>query len=721
MSGITSLMNTGRSALMANQGAINVVGNNISHVNTEGYSRQIARFNDVYVQTFNAGQLGLGVEVDIERCFSRFVENAYLDKFSEYSRWNEEYGVLQSVESLFNEANTDGISSALGVFFQDWNDLVQLPDDTAAREALLEDAQSLISLINNAQVSLDTLQAEMDAYIDDAVGEVNRLLKQIQAVSKQISELEPADISNVNALKDERDLLVRQLAEYIEVDVHEDVDKDFRITTVDGLPLMDLNTLYSLEVRGPRIENNLKPDSAYTGTIEVSGREGHEYLFEVLEAPVDVNTPGKMRVSVDGGRTWLREADGTEMLVDIPADYGDPAHPIRVKDMELVFTADPTRLAVGDRFEVVPKEGLYWVSPTRDALNITPQVLSNDKDNGERLTEGKLAAYYTVRDHHIARYEDKLNAFAESLIWEVNNIHAQGSGMEAMTHTIGTYEIPGDRRHLPLGDGGCGLPFSDRLTEGNITFQLYDEATGQPAGVMWELDFDTGTDGIQNFVPADHKLEDVVEALNEAYKTAYEAAVQAGDITGTLPPDYEFATIVDNRLQLTTVPGTSFAVGNDTSGLMAALGVNTFFTGSNAGDIGLNAAVVQNPESINTGKINANSAVNPGDNAVALDMVRLATKTVDFSTTWSHAHQTLGDYYGTLVGLVGSEIRTVATNADYTEALANDLEEKTQAISGVNLDEEMTLLIKFQHSYTAAAKLITTADEMLQTLLSLKQ
>ncbi len=719
MGGITSLMNTGRSALMANQGAINVVGNNISHVNTEGYSRQVARFNDIYVQTFNAGQLGLGVEVDIERCFNRFVENAYLDKFSEYSRWNEEYGVLQSVESLFNEANTDGISSALGVFFQDWNNLVQLPDDTAAREALLEDAQSLITLINHAQTSLDTLQEEMNAYIADAVGEVNRLLQQIQGVSRQIAEMEPADISNVNALKDERDLLVRQLAEYIEVDVHEDVDNDFRLTTVDGMPLMDLMELYSLEVRGPRIENNLKPDSAYGGTIEVSGNDGHEYVFEVLKAPIDANNPGEMRVSVDGGRTWLRNADGTEMRVDIPADYGDPAHPIRVKDMELVFTANPANLAVGDRFEVVPKEGLYWVSPTRDALNITPQVLANDKDNSERLTEGKLAAYYTVRDHHIARYEDKLNAFAETLIWEVNNIHAQGSGMEAMTHTIGSYEIPIDRRHLPLGDGGCGLPFSDRLTEGNVTFQLYDEVTGQPAGGMWELDFkeddsnDLTSQGIQNFNPDEHKLEDVREALNRAYNKA----AKANGITST----HEFATIVDNRLQLTAGPEFSFAVGNDTSGLMAALGLNTFFTGGNAGDMGLNAAVVQNSDFINAGKINANSAVNPGDNAVALDMVKLATKTVDFSTTWSHAHQTLGNYYGTLVGLVGSEVRTVATNADYTEALANDLQEKTQAISGVNLDEEMTLLIKFQHSYTAAAKLITTADEMLQTLLSLKQ
>ena len=53
--------------------------------------------------------------------------------------------------------------------------------------------------------------------------------------------------------------------------------------------------------------------------------------------------------------------------------------------------------------------------------------------------------------------------------------------------------------------------------------------------------------------------------------------------------------------------------------------------------------------------------------------------------------------------------------------MTNDLAERTASVSGVNMDEEMSNLIKYQHSYTAAAKLITTADQMLQTLLGLKQ
>ncbi|MDP3427890.1 MAG: flagellar basal body rod C-terminal domain-containing protein, partial [Humidesulfovibrio sp.] len=73
-----------------------------------------------------------------------------------------------------------------------------------------------------------------------------------------------------------------------------------------------------------------------------------------------------------------------------------------------------------------------------------------------------------------------------------------------------------------------------------------------------------------------------------------------------------------------------------------------------------------------------------------------------------------------LVGAVGADTSKVKFSYEYKKTLASDLDDRQQSISGVNLDEEMAALIKYQHAYTAAAKLITTADQMLQTLLSLK-
>ncbi len=82
--------------------------------------------------------------------------------------------------------------------------------------------------------------------------------------------------------------------------------------------------------------------------------------------------------------------------------------------------------------------------------------------------------------------------------------------------------------------------------------------------------------------------------------------------------------------------------------------------------------------------------------------------------------QTLLEYYNSLVGNVGTDTAAAQYNYQFNKALADELDNRQQQAMGVNLDEEMANLIKYQHAFTAAAKLVTTADQMMQTLLSLK-
>ena len=92
------------------------------------------------------------------------------------------------------------------------------------------------------------------------------------------------------------------------------------------------------------------------------------------------------------------------------------------------------------------------------------------------------------------------------------------------------------------------------------------------------------------------------------------------------------------------------------------------------------------------------------------------------STVWKTVdNQSITSYYSNLVTTVGSDRLQAKTNAEYNTTLTQDLSDRVASVSGVNLDEELANLIKYQSSYTAAAKLITTADQMLETLLGLKQ
>jgi flagellar hook-associated protein 1 len=128
-----------------------------------------------------------------------------------------------------------------------------------------------------------------------------------------------------------------------------------------------------------------------------------------------------------------------------------------------------------------------------------------------------------------------------------------------------------------------------------------------------------------------------------------------------------------------------------------------------------------NTARINTGHINGAGEMNAGDNTTAAAIAALQNKAVSTRTVIEGTtRQTLGEYYSTLVAKAGSDTQAAKFNFEYQQALANDLRARQESVSGVNLDEEMTNLIKFQHAYTAAAKLITTAESMMQVLLGLK-
>ena len=133
MAGINSLLTLGRSALNASQVAISVTGSNISNVDTKGYSTQTTNLT-------TDGTTG-GVNVDsVTRSYDAFVEAQYLDKIAARDLWQVLYQGLSGVESLFNESNTNGVSSALSTMFSDWTNLTSSTASNASITTMTLDA-----------------------------------------------------------------------------------------------------------------------------------------------------------------------------------------------------------------------------------------------------------------------------------------------------------------------------------------------------------------------------------------------------------------------------------------------------------------------------------------------------------------------------------------------------------------------------------------------------
>ena len=663
--------------------------------------------------TAKPGAQGLGVNAQqIMRFFDSFLERSYVRQATNSARWDEQDTIMTSLENIFNESNRAGLSSSLNKFFTAWQDLALRPEDAATRESLLSYADNLSDMFGSTMDGIKAIQKEMDVSIDQTVDRVNDISKAIADLNRQITSNTVDGVSNPNSLLDKRDQLVRELASLADVETIDNGKGNFRVQLSNGQPLVDGQNSYELKIMGPQAENRLSVNSPYKGSVQFDGADSHEYTVEIVNGgnAGDVPPP-QFRVSLDGGKTWLRDDDGKELHYDITDSDGDgTTDQVLVKNLKISFSA-ADNLHAGDKFDIMPKDGLYWIEPTRGPENITPQIGFDGTDNLSRLTGGKLAAYYNIRDDNCGRYMDELNAVASSLIWEVNRIHSQGSGLSMLDYAQGQQRVEDITK--ALGSAQAILPFSDKLQAGNVNFHFYDKTTGEynSSGM---LDFDPATPGIQNFDPDKHSLEDVRDAINNMVDA---------DGNPIAPPPLN-ASIQDGKLIIETNPAAdvTFGMGADSTGLMAALGINTFFSGDSADNLAVNSQVHSNANLIASGQVNGQHQANAGDNATATAIGKLADKKITISTLWKTVdNQSISEYYANLVTTVGSDRRLSKTNSEYHSALTNDLAERTASVSGVNMDEEMSNLIKFQHSYTAAAKLITTADQMLQTLLGLKQ
>ena len=179
--------------------------------------------------------------------------------------------------------------------------------------------------------------------------------------------------------------------------------------------------------------------------------------------------------------------------------------------------------------------------------------------------------------------------------------------------------------------------------------------------------------------------------------------------------DVRDGALTDLRGQLDTLAGTLITEVNAAHSPGFALNGSTgaaFFTGTDAGTIQVNAALLGDPGLLQVSGTNGNA----GDNQIALTLAGLAEKKVPALNNQSFSQS----YSGTIAQLGQALASANDKAADHTLVQSMLLQQR-DSVSGVSVDEEMTDLMKFQKAFEASAKLISTVDEMLDTLISMKR
>jgi flagellar hook-associated protein 1 FlgK len=202
----------------------------------------------------------------------------------------------------------------------------------------------------------------------------------------------------------------------------------------------------------------------------------------------------------------------------------------------------------------------------------------------DSLSGGKLGGWVTLRDQTIPGYEDELDALAEALIKEINRQHSQGVGLEALTEVTGTYAA--DDENEELGTGDSGLDFYNEIVDGSFRFWVFD-SNGDVVGdkpITITVDRDVTTL---------EALKDTINAIN----------------------NISASVTTDKKLKIEAEGGYSFGFSNDTSNVLMALGINTFFDGTDASTIDINTLISSNLSNIAAARMDYNmeEAVGTGD------------------------------------------------------------------------------------------------------------
>ncbi len=342
-------------------------------------------------------------------------------------------------------------------------------------------------------------------------------------------------------------------------------------------------------------------------------------------------------------------------------------------------------VTTGRGYTLVSKTDSYELS--FESGRVRWQGSSGTVDITDTINGGKTGGWLEIRDEIIPKYKEELDELAGALIWEVNRIHSQGVGLQGVTSVTGTYAV--SNTSAELMDDTSGLAFSDRVSEGEFTLWVYD-SSGNSSQATISVDASTTLDDLVTDIGG-------VANLN--------ALESEGNLVINADSDY------------------TLAFSDDTSGALAALGINTFFSGTYARDLAMKDSLVKDRDLIAAGRVYDDGSIYTGDNSNALELAALKDQKVTLDRYTYDGDSTSGDdtfqgYYAYLVGSVGIKSSSVRREKEYAELVVNQLTEKRDNLSAVSLDEEMTNLIKYQHAYAAAAKLISTADEMLQTLLA---
>jgi flagellar hook-associated protein 1 len=668
MGGIGLVLNVAKDALLTQQYAMDVTSHNIANVSTDGYSRQSALLTAKDAAPFGGFMFGRGVELNnILRNTNSFLEKRLQNGESDLNSVSEQETYMSVVETIFDENSSASLSTQLNEFWSAWNDLSNNPSGIPERNLLVENGTLLSESFNDLNSNLDKLGSEINTSIDAGVTSINQIITQLADINQKIVSIEAS--GNANDLRDQRDQLVTELSGYIDVNTYEYDDGNLVVATGKGYTLVSRGDTYPLKYEGGQVLLESSKVSEINITDSIAG--------------------GKM-----GG--WLEIRDNV-----IPE-----------------YSANLDELAKSIAWEVNSVQsqgvGLEAFSSTTGTYSVDDPAValgsdSSGLDYSDKITDGSFKIW--VYDSSGAITSESITVDADKTT--MNDLQTAIDGITGLNSTM-------KNGKLYVGaDSGYTFAFSDDTS--NALAALGVNTFFQGSGAR-DIAINKVIVNDKNSITAAKISNNIGPAVGASDNISTGIVTTEGQYTGTADGTYDIEIIDSSNFQWRKDGGawTSSAIAASVS---LSDGVTVGFDTKYGSFTGGDSFAVDVTASTDT---NGEFAV--GDNTNALAVSDLQYQDVSIKQ-WSYGGEdgakaedltnlTIDEYMHMLSSSIGIKSDSIQRQKEYKATIQNELATARDNISGVSLDEEMANLIKFQQAYTAAAKLITTSEEMLDTLLN---
>jgi flagellar hook-associated protein 1 FlgK len=352
-----------------------------------------------------------------------------------------------------------------------------------------------------------------------------------------------------------------------------------------------------------------------------------------------------------------------------------------------------------------------------------------DSGNKAHFTGGKLGALIELRDGDLRDEIQKLDTMTMNFVDLVNDIHRDGTGANGKTgvdffteqafinNTQGNF----DRN----GDGQYDSSYVFRVTGANAL------SAREQIGLEGTITLSSGTGTVNVPYHSTDMVADVVSRINNAGSEVVASLDRSGHLVlkGTTAedkanPDFVIRHMEDSGHFLAGYAGILKGTGPDNAYTWDKADAVNSLSGGNlqyavspiahpAGWMDINKVIKSDVQTIAAGFADKDGTMNPGDNRAAVAIAQIRNTAVMVGNT-----RTFDDYFADAVTDIGLKGEQASRSLETHTAIMKELKDMRDSISGVNVDEELADIIKFQHGYNAAAKFISTWNEMLDTVIN---